>query len=317
MKTEEQFYEFFEKKLYPNLCELEKKRKKRLYSSYKKGLPFVVCIILIMIIGMGSMALWPDSTISAVLGGIGTIMFPFCFVWACYCHFEQEKKFRIFFKENIMRQIVDFFDLNLIYNPDLSLTKEEVMDSQMFSRFYNCLGDDLVLGCLGSTMIRFSEVICGGNEIIKGRATRGASFQGLFFISDFNKNFKSRTFIVSDQLGVEANFKNLKRVKLEDPRFEKMFVVYAEDQIEARYILSHSLMQRLINFSENISNNIYISFIHSKMHIAIAYKEDLFEANLGRSSMYYHNYSRYFRDLNLMLSIVDELNLNTRIWSKK
>ena len=37
-------------------------------------------------------------------------------------------------------------------------------------------------------------------------------------------------------------------VKLEDPEFEKEFVVYAHDQVEARYVLSPSLMRRLLEF---------------------------------------------------------------------
>lgn len=40
-------------------------------------------------------------------------------------------------------------------------------------------------------------------------------------------------------------------VRLEDPEFEKIFVVYSSDEVEARYILSTSFMERLVEFRKN------------------------------------------------------------------
>ena len=38
-------------------------------------------------------------------------------------------------------------------------------------------------------------------------------------------------------------FSKRQLIKLEDPEFEKLFAVYGDDQIEARYILTPALMQ--------------------------------------------------------------------------
>ena len=50
------------------------------------------------------------------------------------------------------------------------------------------------------------------------------------------------------------NFSRPPLVKLEDPEFEKHFVVSGEDQVEARYILSTCLMQRLTDFRNKPMN---------------------------------------------------------------
>ena len=37
-----------------------------------------------------------------------------------------------------------------------------------------------------------------------------------------------------------------KLIKMDNPEFEKEFVVYSDNPIKARYILTHSLMQRIL-----------------------------------------------------------------------
>ena len=67
---------------------------------------------------------------------------------------------------------------------------------------------------------------------------------------DFNKHFNVKTYVLTDTaekmfgfLGKKLQSMNSSRddlVYLENPDFEKQFVVYSSDQIEARYILSPS-----------------------------------------------------------------------------
>lgn len=56
---------------------------------------------------------------------------------------------------------------------------------------------------------------------------------------------------------------NIQRDKLEDPEFEKHFAVYSSDQVQAGYILSTSLMSRIVDFKEKSSRRIHLSFIGS------------------------------------------------------
>ena len=105
-------------------------------------------------------------------------------------------------------------------------------------------------------------------------------------------------------------------VKLEDPEFEKEFVVYGSDQIEARYILSPGLMERIVEFKRKAKRKIHLSFVQSWVNLAIEFDKDLFEAPLFGSALDYPKIRDYFRDLQLAFGIVEDLNLNTRIWTK-
>ncbi len=74
-------------------------------------------------------------------------------------------------------------------------------------------------------------------------------FRGQCLRLDFHKRFYGRTLISRD-----AGFFNrfgggpgLQRARLEDPEFEKIFEVYTTDQVEARFLLTPDLMQRLVD----------------------------------------------------------------------
>jgi len=106
-------------------------------------------------------------------------------------------------------------------------------------------------------------------------------------------------------------------IKLENPEFEKYFVVYGSDQIESRYILSPSFMERLVTYRKKVGSQVYFSFVNSYIFIAIPTKRNLFEPNLLKNLTDFNHIKTYFEDLSLLIGAVEDLNLNTRIWSKQ
>jgi hypothetical protein len=232
------------------------------------------------------------------------------------------------FKSNIIGRIVKFIDPNLSYIQNGKIEKETFMDSDIFKTKPNQYeGDDYVRGTIGKTPIEFSE-IDAEYESGSGKDKRTVTvFKGLFFIADFNKHFTCKTVVLPDtaeslfgSFGKMFQAWNLSRdqlIKLEDPEFEKLFVVYGSDQIQARYILSTSLMARITDFKKKTKQKIFLSFIGSKVYVAISYTKNLFEPKIFSTLMNFELIREYFQDLQLATGIVDDLNLNTRIWSKK
>jgi hypothetical protein len=241
------------------------------------------------------------------------------------------------FKDTIIPKIVAFIDQRLSYDKAGMVEKEEFMTSHLSNDkpgVYH--GDDLVAGTLGQTAIRFSEIHAKRVDIIRRRSSSASQktkkkytpiFNGLFFVADFNKSFKGTTIVLPDtaqklfgELGqaLQAmNVKNGQLIKLEDPDFEKLFVVYGQDQIEARYILSTSLMSRLVEFQNRTLKKMRISFSASKLYIAIPFEKELFEPKIMESLLNISHVQEYYDDMKLLIDIVEELNLNTRIWTQK
>jgi hypothetical protein len=236
------------------------------------------------------------------------------------------KTYRSDFKDMVIQKIINFVNDKLIYDKNFYIDREEFAKSNIFSIAYpnNYSGDDFVSGQIGDTKIKFSEINARHTTGTgKNRRTRRI-FKGILFVADFNKNFKTKTIVLPDFaekifgfIGSKLQSMNKSKgqlIKLEDQEFEKHFVVYGEDQVESRYVLSISLMRRILDFKNKTKKSISISFIDNKIFIAIPYKKNLFEPKVFKTLYDFKPLQDYFDDLILFNSIVDDLNLNLRIW---
>ena len=237
------------------------------------------------------------------------------------------KGYRGQFKDAVIEKLVRFLDDDLRYSSNDGIPKAIFEQSKLFKHSidsYRC--EDRVSGQLGATKMAFSEVHAQYKTRSGKHEHWHTIFKGLFFVADFNKHFRGETTVLPDtaerlfgRLGKKLQSWNIARdqlIKLEDPVFEREFVVYGSDQIEARYILSTSLMQRIMQFKQKTGKRIHLSFIDSSLFVAIPYSKNLFEPRLFRSVLNFRPIADYAEDLQLGIGIVEDLNLNTRIWSK-
>lgn len=315
MKTLQELKEFYDKNLLPDLQNLEEIR----LSNLKKMAAWIVPILL-------------GSLILAILlkdagDAAGFVIF-LAFIVSGIIVAYITRGYVSNFKQKIIEKIVHFVGPSLNYQPAGYIDSHRYKESRLFLRQHDVYkGDDRVHGKIGATAVDFSEL---HTQYItrdsKGRTSYHTIFKGLFFIGDFNKDFKGRTFVLPDT--AESLFGGMAKlfqswavsrpelVKLEDPEFEKLFVVYADDQIEARYILSPSLMQRIVDFKKKSGKNIRLSFLNSNVYVAIVYYKNLFEPRIFQTLLDFNPVKEYFEDLQLATGIVEDLSLNLRIWTK-
>ncbi|MHC4927915.1 MAG: DUF3137 domain-containing protein, partial [Planctomycetota bacterium] len=242
------------------------------------------------------------------------------------------KGYKSEFKRQIISKVINFLEPGLQYNPQGLIDKHTFKASGLFKQGIDRYrGEDRVDGMIGQTQVAFSEIHAEYKTTSgtgKDRKTHWHTiFKGLFFIADFNKHFGGQTIVLPDTaeklfggFGKMLQSWNVGRadlIKLEDPDFEREFVVYGSDQIEARYILSTSLMQRILDFKRKTGTKIYLSFTGSKVTVALPIGKNLFEPKMMSCVTDFEPILDYARDLALAVSIVEDLNLNTRIWSKE
>lgn len=319
MKTINELRQFYETTLRPDLEALELKRKQVL----GRIVYLVIAIIPLVLTGIllffkfpqfGGFFFFLPVILTVVIGG-----FVYKFITGDYV---------VLFKMLIIERLVKFIDEQLDYSYKQGISKSELNGSKIFHTKPNRYkADDLVYGKAGETAIKFSEVDAKHESGSGKNRTVVQVFKGLFFIADFNKHFIGRTVVLPDtsekifgKLGQAFQKWNVSRddlIKLEDPEFEREFVVYGTDQVEARYILSTSLMQRIMEFKRKVPNKLHLSFVGSHVYIAVSYRRNLFEPKLFKTLLDFGPVEEYFNDLTLAIGIVEDLNLNTRIWTKK
>lgn len=318
VKTLEELKDFYTNELSADLKTLEKQRRQVMTNT----LIAAAVLLVLALIGFGFAASHGAPTMILIFFLVGAAI-----IGGIVFHFAS-KSYKRQFKWRIIGRIVKFINPQLNYQADGLIDKYTFKASKLFTHpIDRYKGEDLVSGRVDKTDIAFSE-LHAEYKTGSGKDTHWHTiFKGLFFMADFNKHFRGQTLVLPDSaeklfggFGKMLQSWNVGRpdlIKLEDPEFEREFVVYGSDQIEARYILSMSLMRRILDFKQKTGTKIYLSFLGSKVFVAVPMKKNMFEPKYLSGTDGFSIILDYYKDLCFAIGIVDDLNLNTRIWTKE
>lgn len=314
MSSATTFNEFYHSQLAELLLPFEEDRKRLAKFAYF-GYSLLGLAILLFIMGQINQS--ASFFIAAFILAIPAIILLVVF-------YNKRKNYVAGFKENIVHSIIKFIDPNLQYNPYAHVNENDYHRSGLYltkpDRFN---GDDYVEGTRGKTFFCFSELHTEYEVESEKSSSWRTIFKGLFFIGDFNKHFQGRTYVYSEA-NPQLNFfnkmlgsfaSNLEKIKLESSAFEDKFIVYSNDQVEARYILTPSFMERLIKLQELMGPETSYSFVDSNVYVAVPISDKLFEPSVF-SANNYEKLGDYYNTVHIVFDIIDELNLNLRIWTK-
>ena len=258
-------------------------------------------------------------------------------------------------KKLLFKPIIELFVVNIDYSPKKFFKYEKVIESNLFpglpedinkynkennnkknsySKFH-FEGRDAVQGYLGDNYIEFCELDISEetNSGSESGTTHREIFHGLFLISDY-KNIQFKTILQSDFLGsliseFEMSTLNsrkgikLRKIKVQNFKFNKHFSVYSEDDIEARKILSPVILENLGNFAEENNMTIKLSFINNQVFIALGIGQ-IFEPDLKdvlplkkiNLDLIEKDAERIYNEMSLVSDIIKDLRLNSHIQSK-
>lgn len=223
------------------------------------------------------------------------------------------------------------------YHPDMRVNDGWIYASRLFTKdIHEIHGEDLFVGRLGLTDFQFSELrLVHEYETTdsKGNTTKHKMdiFKGVMFIADFHKDFQGVT-ILETQNAFTRTFvgKILRKathimpgmhrdatmtIQLESEDFNRAFYVRTSDEQKARYLLSSNMMDRILAFRNAHKYNIAISFVNSFMCVAISSPKNYFQAK-PRQPVDGPQLLEIYNDLQFFFSLVEDFDLNTRIWSK-
>lgn len=246
------------------------------------------------------------------------------------------------YKKRILSKIIKLEFEGLEYVEDSKISVEQFNESYLFCNYDLIYGsEDLIKGKIGQTNLEFAKILTQYYDNKGKYSGWKIFFYGLFIVADFNKNTNFTTTVlpaekidwhIIDSKPKKNNktFESAKSIKLEDIEFENMYDVYSNNEIEARYILTPSMMRKLVDLGKKVSadnNDLsiiktqynklpYISFNKSKIFIAIPFSTDLYNPDIeeDRDSIYIKKHKKI---ISMVKELIEDLDLNTRIWSKE
>ncbi len=323
MKTQEGLRQLYQAELKPHLKEMEGDRKHIKKWRRRSLIAFILFLLsLVFILSQRN-----NLILSAFLFVIPLLALVLAGLFLAHAYLRLAK-YRKEFKERVMHKVVKLINPDYIYKEDNHIPIDDYLSSNLFSNIHDRYnGDDLITGIIDKTPFSFSEVKADAkkdkNKPDEQVAIWKTIFKGLFFVAEFNKNLNESTYIVPEKahknlLGKEktqiANWGEL--VKLENPEFEKIFSVYGSSQQEARYVLTPTMMEAIIEVYKKYNLKMMFSFTGSKVYCAIPMKKDMFEPTI-KEGIKYSDIEEISHLLELIETIITEMNLNTRIWTKK
>lgn len=290
-----------------------------------------VCIVLFLLLCLGYMA--SEAGSGAEAGGM-LIGFLFVAVFVAAVPYTlMMRGVKLQYSKLVVPALLKEIDPGLSYDPAGYIPKADFKRAKIFSyRADSYHGEDLVRGTYKGVPIRFSELKVQEVHNNGKNTNRHTFFDGVFLIADFHKDFKYRHWVLPDT--AEAAFGQVfgnflqklnlpgrgHMTRMEDPAFEKKFVVYTEDDVEARYILTPKLMQTMMSLYDRYrkgASRLAFAFLESHVFIAIPMPSgrNLFEmpshGDLGEDAV-----RQTLSELKEILSVFDAMDLDLRLWSK-
>ena len=290
-----------------------------------------VCLVLFLLASLVFMA--SEAGSGAEAGGM-LIGFLFVAVFVAAIPYTlMMRGVKLQYSKLVVPALLREIDPGLTYDPAGYIPKADFKRAKIFSQRADTYhGEDLVRGTYKGVPIRFSELKVQEVHHDGKNTTHHTFFDGVFLIADFHKDFKCRHWVLPDT--AEAAFGQVfgnflqklnlpgrgHMTRMEDPAFEKKFVVYTEDDVEARYILTPKLMQTMMSLYDRYRkgvSRIAFAFLESYVFIAIPMPSgrDLFEmpshGDLGEEAV-----RQTLSELKEILSVFDAMDLDLRLWSK-
>jgi Protein of unknown function (DUF3137) len=193
--------------------------------------------------------------------------------------------------------------------PNGGINEGDFVESQLFNShsFTSLLrsfhSSNHLRGQVGQVKLELSELHVRAET---GQRQPRALFDGLWIIATFPTSFRTKTLIrpVTDDLeSVQPGFRT---VRLEEAAFTRLFDVRAEDSVEAQYVLSSRLLNRIKDFHDEGERDACFAFHGQSLQIGIA------QANLTGPAFA----QALLEALDLTVSLVRELEANTFIWNR-
>lgn len=235
------------------------------------------------------------------------------------------------FKKEILPEILSFFGNTLSWAEGGISLSEFVLPESFLPPHDDATCSDGFIGSYKEVRIQMTELTLKER---KEKNRTSVSFRGLLLELTFNKPFLGQTLVVPDRGVFSFMFQrcpsSMQRIELEDPEFEKCFEAYSTDPVEARYLLTTSFMERLLQLNQTLqywgnvgavgllprrnAHTLRCSFLRGNVVLLVPCSANLFEAGgLFVAANHLEEIRSLLLQIHLVYRIIEDLKLAQRI----
>jgi hypothetical protein len=302
------FNAHYSRRIAPQLDSLEARRQSQVQR-------LVIAAVVAAVAGLGALWLYISGLTNwAIAPGIVTLLLT---IFALYTYAKVKEDV----KSVLVTGVCEFFELEHIAKPS-GYPLAWFEDLSLIPNHDRKTVEDNIKGTHQEVPLDVVEVNLEERrtrQTKKGTKTHYVTvFRGLLCQLSFMKSFSGRTIIRTDHGAVFNWFQGLgtpgDKVHLEDPRFEDAFEVHSSDQVEARYLLTPTFMERVMELDRHFGGGCTrLAFDRERLLIAIEVRQDLFEGgSIFASAHDPKRIQRIIDEIALLFDIIEILNLQLK-----
>ena len=185
-------------------------------------------------------------------------------------HERLKDKYNKSFKEDIVRRELESLLTDMLFEPNKSIDREFVEESQLFANISGFSGNDLLSAKYNGRQFVQSDI-----HITRG-GSYGVKFNGRFMLFDYNTISKESVWVHDKRM---KNSDGAIQTALDS--FNKKFGIVSKDAVSAFRILTPQVVEGIVLASEKLKYPMSLAFLNDKIYIAIESGDTLEGATEG------------------------------------
>lgn len=304
----------FIKNIKPVLRALEKFRVRK-YASYRFRMKVAAAVSVVMLPACGFIDYWlllmqrgSDDTFAGV-----TIAYAGAVWWWVRA---PVREYINSYKDKVLPRIARMLG-NLRYDRNGMIPVGRMLPSDILPRYDRYTSEDHFSGRYKGVDLQFSEIELEVKRRGRKRTYYVTVFKGLAILLTTNsKKFYGHTILSRNRSSLiewmKEKTSNLERADLVDPEFEKIFDVFTNDQVEARYLIDPVMIEKVKKlYKEYSGDQISAAFYNEgQVLFLIANEKNHFEpANIKNRATNLTTVKRLKNEITHILAVIDRLEL--------
>ena len=284
----------------------------------------IAAFLAILFVAMYLDGVKADTPLIKIAEILGTLIFLQIF-WIFFLHCagqetEAEIRYYKFYKEIFVRAVINDIDAGLKYDPYTGMQEEEFQKFKIY-RKSRIKSEDRITGVYCGIKFSLSEVhsnsrfymktdnpLIAAIMLIKIFYDNYMDFDGNVLICELAKKTSGKTIVVSRELNAKIFGE---KEMMDDVDFMRDFRVFADDKVEARYLLTPAFMERLREINRETSGEFSLSavFMDKRLYLFLNGAPDLFETTLFDRPASIELAREYQTQIRKILSLIETLKL--------
>ncbi len=222
------------------------------------------------------------------------------------------KKYRRMYKETLVNRVAKDYFSQFVYKPDTGFAKDYLRSLGIMSFGSDYKSEDMLQGVYNAVPFTRADVyIADTTTDSEGNSSTTVYFRGQWLELTPNKRFQTDLQIIQKGFGYTNKKKGFftrkedRRhvIETEDVDFNKKFQCLCQNDAEAFYLLTPTLMQAIMKLSQVLPYKMMIAFVNNSLHVLVDTHRDSMEPTLPKGG----NLDRPIADLRSDMEIITGL----------